>query len=137
MGFRGHIDVSVRCTCTPSPILGALFHLQGQWWWWPIIAKDSVLETIKREGWMAAVRSGTVTDADAVALGFARGIRPANPVSAEEALHRKTGPFHWRPTTKGWLRACPACGCVPEISRKALYTRAFAAVDRHEATVYL
>ena len=139
MGFRGPIDVSVRCTCTASPLLGALYRWQGQWWWWLITERASVLAILKREGRVAAVRSGKVTDAEAKALGF---VPPdmrrtvTETVTAEEALHR-TEPFHWQPTTKGRLRTCPACGVVPQIGRKALYSRAFAAVDRHEPTVYL
>ena len=84
------------------------------------------------------MRSGKVTDAEAEALGFVPpDMRHSEAVTtAEEALH-KTEPFHWQPTTKGRLRTCPACGLVPQISRQALYARAFDAVGREERTIYL
>ena len=89
---------------------------------------------------MAAVRSGKVTDAEAETLGFVppdmRHSEAVMTVTAEDALH-KTEAFHWRPTTKGRLRTCPACGLVPQISRQALYARAFDAVGREERTIYL
>jgi len=135
---RRPIDVEVLCSCWASPLLAALFRLQSQWWWWPIVAKDSVLEILKQEGWPAAVRGGKVTDGEAEALGFVPpDMRQGTTVSAKEVLHRKTEPFHGQPTTRGRLRTCPACGRVPLIGRKALYRKAFDAVDRDEPTVYL
>ena len=131
-------DVRVVCSCFAGPLLGALFYLQDQWWWWPVIDREPVLATLKRRslqgGSFLAVRDGEVSQADADALGFT-GTRRTTTMTAEDALRHKTGPLHSRPTTKGWLRKCPACGQVPKISRRDLYTKADAARAEGEPTI--
>jgi hypothetical protein len=76
-----------------------------------MVDREPVLATLKRSTRrgekFAVLRSGTVSDADAEALGFLPGVH-LNRTTAEDALRNKTGPFHWEPTTKGWLRPCPA-----------------------------
>lgn len=142
MGFartQSPVDLQVRCTCLAGPLLGALFRLQDQWWWWPVKDREPVLATLKRSTRsgkkFAVLRSGDVSEADAQALGFLPGVRPDGSVTSEDALRHKTGPFRWQPTTKGWLRPCPACGKVPDIKRSDLYSQADTAVADGEPTI--
>ena len=139
MGFAKEppVDVRVVCTCFAAPLLGALFYLQDQWWWWPV-DREPVLAALKRATrrgeQFAVLRSGKVSAADAEALGFLPGVH-LNRTTAEDALRRKTGPLGPRPTTKGWLRPCPACGRPPTIKRRDLYAKADAAVAGGERTI--
>jgi hypothetical protein len=140
MGFKEPpVDLRVVCTCFAAPLLGALFYLQDQWWWWPIIERAPNLATLKASSvkgeMFAALRSGEVSQGDAQALGFLPGVRSDGSVTTEDALRGKTGPLSMRPTPKGWLRPCPACGGVPEIKRGDLYSQADAALAEGERTI--
>ena len=73
--------------------------------------------------------------AAASALGFLPGIRSDDSLTDNEARGSKTRPFHQRPTTKGWLRPCPACSKVPDIKRSDLYSQADTAVAAGERTI--
>ena len=131
--------IRVECTCFAAPLLGALDYGLDRWRWWPIEEPSSALAALKRAALsegnvLAKVSSGEVPLADAAALGFLPGIEPSQPVAAEDALRHKTGIFG-QLTTNGWLRSCPACRRVPEITRRDLYAKADAALAEGERTI--
>lgn len=147
VGYGEH-QVRVACSCRDERLLGVLERRQPHqdryvhrmsWWVWEIDdRRESVLAVLRRDG-NRAIDDNRVGFGEAVALRHAAlpASVPGKPtVTTAEALKRRTGPFKGRyPDTNGWLRRCPSCGVVPEITRGELYTLADEAEANGQRTV--